>query len=237
MVPLWLFPMAVTAGNTFVLKPSERDPGASMMLADLAQQAGLPKCARPLLVWGVGGRRGVLLGRGWAAPPPRPGTLCGPRAQRGDARRPFSPWRPTRLARARGTSPRPPPPHPSPPPGACSTWCTAPTTSSTPSSTTRTYGRSPLSGPTRPAATSTRAPRPAASACRRAATARPCRRGPPAPPRPAHARGAVLPRDPPRLQSAARSLGSHSPMAKHPPPFNPNGAVQHGRQEPRRGHA
>ncbi|KAI8469036.1 MAG: Aldehyde/histidinol dehydrogenase [Monoraphidium minutum] len=43
MVPLWLFPMAVTAGNTFVLKPSERDPGAAMALADLAQQAGLPK--------------------------------------------------------------------------------------------------------------------------------------------------------------------------------------------------
>eukprot|EP00877_Chromochloris_zofingiensis_P007850 jgi/Chrzof1/3318/Cz12g20220.t1 len=43
MVPLWLFPMAVTAGNTFILKPSERDPGAAMMLADLAQQAGLPK--------------------------------------------------------------------------------------------------------------------------------------------------------------------------------------------------
>ncbi|KAG2491870.1 hypothetical protein HYH03_009823 [Edaphochlamys debaryana] len=43
MVPLWMFPMAVTAGNTFVLKPSERDPGAAVMLADLAQQAGLPK--------------------------------------------------------------------------------------------------------------------------------------------------------------------------------------------------
>lgn len=43
MVPLWLFPMAVTSGNTFVLKPSERDPGAAMALADLAQQAGLPK--------------------------------------------------------------------------------------------------------------------------------------------------------------------------------------------------
>ena len=43
MVPLWLFPMAVAAGNTFVLKPSERDPGAAMALADLAQQAGLPK--------------------------------------------------------------------------------------------------------------------------------------------------------------------------------------------------
>jgi len=43
MVPLWMFPLAVASGNTFVLKPSERDPGASVMLADLAQQAGLPK--------------------------------------------------------------------------------------------------------------------------------------------------------------------------------------------------
>ncbi|GIL53861.1 hypothetical protein Vafri_9374 [Volvox africanus] len=43
MVPLWMFPLAVTAGNTFVLKPSERDPGAAVMLADLAMQAGLPK--------------------------------------------------------------------------------------------------------------------------------------------------------------------------------------------------
>lgn len=43
MVPLWLFPMAVTAGNTFVLKPSDKDPGAALALADLAQQAGLPK--------------------------------------------------------------------------------------------------------------------------------------------------------------------------------------------------
>ena len=45
MVPLWMFPLAVTAGNTFVLKPSEKDPGAAVMLADLAMQAGLPKCA------------------------------------------------------------------------------------------------------------------------------------------------------------------------------------------------
>lgn len=38
-----MYPVAVTAGNTFVLKPSEKDPGASMMLAELALQAGLPK--------------------------------------------------------------------------------------------------------------------------------------------------------------------------------------------------
>ena len=43
MVPLWMMPMATASGNTMVLKPSERDPGAAMMLADLAMQAGLPK--------------------------------------------------------------------------------------------------------------------------------------------------------------------------------------------------
>ena len=42
MIPLWMFPLAVTAGNTFVLKPSEKTPAAAMMLADLAQRAGLP---------------------------------------------------------------------------------------------------------------------------------------------------------------------------------------------------
>lgn len=43
MIPLWMFPVACTAGNTFVLKPSEKDPGASMMLAELALEAGLPQ--------------------------------------------------------------------------------------------------------------------------------------------------------------------------------------------------
>ncbi|KAL4423389.1 hypothetical protein ABPG77_004320 [Micractinium sp. CCAP 211/92] len=43
MVPLWLFPIATTAGNTFLLKPSERDPGAAMMLAELAMEAGMPR--------------------------------------------------------------------------------------------------------------------------------------------------------------------------------------------------
>jgi len=42
MVPLWMFPMALVCGNTFVLKPSERDPGAAMLLADLVQRAGVP---------------------------------------------------------------------------------------------------------------------------------------------------------------------------------------------------
>jgi malonate-semialdehyde dehydrogenase (acetylating)/methylmalonate-semialdehyde dehydrogenase len=42
MVPGWMFPLALAAGNTFVLKPSEQDPSASMMLAELLAQAGLP---------------------------------------------------------------------------------------------------------------------------------------------------------------------------------------------------
>jgi malonate-semialdehyde dehydrogenase (acetylating)/methylmalonate-semialdehyde dehydrogenase len=42
MVPLWMAPMAIATGNTFILKPSERDPSPSLMLADLFQQAGLP---------------------------------------------------------------------------------------------------------------------------------------------------------------------------------------------------
>jgi len=42
MVPLWMFPMALVCGNTFVLKPSERDPSASLVLAGLLKEAGLP---------------------------------------------------------------------------------------------------------------------------------------------------------------------------------------------------
>ncbi len=42
MVPMWMFPLALVCGNTFVLKPSERDPSASLMLAELLQEAGLP---------------------------------------------------------------------------------------------------------------------------------------------------------------------------------------------------
>jgi malonate-semialdehyde dehydrogenase (acetylating) / methylmalonate-semialdehyde dehydrogenase len=42
MVPMWMFPVAIATGNTFVLKPSERDPSASMVLAELWAEAGLP---------------------------------------------------------------------------------------------------------------------------------------------------------------------------------------------------
>ena len=42
MVPMWMFPIALACGNAFVLKPSERDPSASLLLARLLHEAGLP---------------------------------------------------------------------------------------------------------------------------------------------------------------------------------------------------
>ena len=42
MVPMWMFPVAIACGNTFVLKPSERDPSPSMRIAELWAEAGLP---------------------------------------------------------------------------------------------------------------------------------------------------------------------------------------------------
>jgi malonate-semialdehyde dehydrogenase (acetylating)/methylmalonate-semialdehyde dehydrogenase len=42
MVPMWMFPVALACGNAFVLKPSERDPSASLLMAELLQRAGLP---------------------------------------------------------------------------------------------------------------------------------------------------------------------------------------------------
>ena len=43
MVPMWMFPMAIACGNTFVLKPSEKDPSCSLKLAELFTEAGLPE--------------------------------------------------------------------------------------------------------------------------------------------------------------------------------------------------
>ncbi len=42
MVPMWMYPMAIACGNTFVLKPSERDPSASMLAMELFKEAGFP---------------------------------------------------------------------------------------------------------------------------------------------------------------------------------------------------
>ena len=43
MVPMWMFPMAIACGNTFILKPSERDPSAPLLIAELLHEAGLPE--------------------------------------------------------------------------------------------------------------------------------------------------------------------------------------------------
>jgi malonate-semialdehyde dehydrogenase (acetylating) / methylmalonate-semialdehyde dehydrogenase len=43
MVPMWMFPLAIACGNTFVLKPSEKDPSATLRLVELAAEAGLPE--------------------------------------------------------------------------------------------------------------------------------------------------------------------------------------------------
>ncbi len=42
MIPLWMFPTAITCGNTSIIKPSERDPGATMMLMEMLNEAGAP---------------------------------------------------------------------------------------------------------------------------------------------------------------------------------------------------
>ena len=42
MVPMWMFPVAIACGNTFILKPSERDPSAALFIAELLSEAGLP---------------------------------------------------------------------------------------------------------------------------------------------------------------------------------------------------
>jgi malonate-semialdehyde dehydrogenase (acetylating)/methylmalonate-semialdehyde dehydrogenase len=42
MVPMWMFPLAIATGNTFVLKPSEKDPSSSLLLAELVAEAGVP---------------------------------------------------------------------------------------------------------------------------------------------------------------------------------------------------
>ena len=42
MIPLWMFPLAIVTGNTSIIKPSERDPGAMMLLAHYCKEIGLP---------------------------------------------------------------------------------------------------------------------------------------------------------------------------------------------------
>jgi len=43
MIPLWMFPIAIACGNTFILKPSERTPSAALLMAECAASVDLPK--------------------------------------------------------------------------------------------------------------------------------------------------------------------------------------------------
>ena len=42
MVPMWMYPISIACGNSFILKPSEKDPSCSLKLAELFSEAGLP---------------------------------------------------------------------------------------------------------------------------------------------------------------------------------------------------
>ena len=70
MIPLWMFPMGVVTGNTYVLKPSERVPLTAMRLAELAMEAGLPDGVLNI----IHGTHDPAANRG-----PRPGPSPGPR--------------------------------------------------------------------------------------------------------------------------------------------------------------
>jgi malonate-semialdehyde dehydrogenase (acetylating) / methylmalonate-semialdehyde dehydrogenase len=50
MVPMWMFPVAIACGNTFILKPSERDPSSTLRLAELLHEAGLPAGVMNLVI-------------------------------------------------------------------------------------------------------------------------------------------------------------------------------------------
>ena len=61
MVPLWMFPVAIACGNTFVLKPSEKVPSASIRMAELMKEAGLPDGVLNVVFGGGAGAAGQFL--------------------------------------------------------------------------------------------------------------------------------------------------------------------------------
>lgn len=60
MVPMWMFPVAITTGNTFILKPSEKNPEPALILADLLKQAGLPDGVFNVINGGVDSVNAIL---------------------------------------------------------------------------------------------------------------------------------------------------------------------------------
>ena len=64
MVPMWMFPIALACGNTFILKPSEKDPSASLLMAELLAQAGLPDGAFNVVHGGKEAVDGLLTHQG-----------------------------------------------------------------------------------------------------------------------------------------------------------------------------
>src|SRR3989441_2070506 len=73
MVPMWMFPMAIACGNTFILKPSEKDPSCPLRLAELMLEAGAP----PGVLNVVNGDKEAG-GTPLTQPPGAPGGLLGP---------------------------------------------------------------------------------------------------------------------------------------------------------------
>ncbi len=61
MVPMWMFPIAIACGNTFILKPSEKVPQTALRLAELMSEAGLPDGVLNVVNGGYRGRRRVVL--------------------------------------------------------------------------------------------------------------------------------------------------------------------------------
>ena len=117
MVPLWMMANAVACGNCFVLKPSEKDPSASLLLADMVQRGGLPRRC----VQRRAGRPARRSTRCWPTPTSRPSPSSA-------ARR----WRATSTRRGRATasgSRRSV--------GRRTTWSSCPTPTSTPRPTPR----------------------------------------------------------------------------------------------------
>ena len=54
MVPMWMFPVAIACGNCFILKPSERDPSSTKLLAEIVLEAGIPPGVLNLVNGGKG---------------------------------------------------------------------------------------------------------------------------------------------------------------------------------------